>query len=186
MAEALRGRFPNFLKQKASFEIEQEQPQLRAAGAAPRKLLQSGPRETAEQTFTGGLGYGQQGFPHGSAVFERFMQSGFGRKRPVHFGAKQVHVLADLVGVRVGEAGRVLAQLAGHAGDDDFTHAAATGRGQAFSYKVPDADESGGRQVGQAGFRAGFGATPVQNTMLDPPDRECDLTQIRMVWMYAS
>ena len=109
-------------------------------------------------------------------MFERLVEGGFGGERPADFGAEEAHVLTDLVGVGVFESRRVLAEFSGHAGDDDFTHAAATGRGQAFSYKVP----------GSPGRRASapdLVRPPVQKTMVEPPERNCDFTQMRMVSM---
>ena len=79
-------------------------------------------------------------------------------ERPADFGAEQIHILADLVRVRVFESGSVLAELPGHAGHGDLAHAVAAGCGEAFGDEVADTDESGCGQLRQVDLRAGFGA----------------------------
>ena len=73
-------------------------------------------------------------------------------------GAEQIHILADLVRVRVFESGSVLAELSGHAGHGDLAHAVAAGCGEAFGDEVADTDEGGCGQLRQVDLRAGFGA----------------------------
>ena len=106
----------------------------------------------------GGFGKGQQRLADGDAAFEGLVERGFGGERPADFGAEEVHVLTDLVGVGVLESRRVFAEFSGHAGDDDFAHVAAAGHGEAFRDEVADARERGFGQFGETGFRAGPGA----------------------------
>ena len=86
------------------------------------------------------------------------MQARLGGERPADFGAEQIHILADLVRVRVFESGSVLAELSGHAGHGDLAHAVAAGCGEAFGDEVADTGESGCGQLRQVELRAGFGA----------------------------
>ena len=111
------------------------------------------------------------------------MQERLGGERPADFGAEQIHILADLVRVRVFESGSVLAELPGHAGHGDLAHAVAAGCGEAFGDEVADTDESGCGQLSRWSSAPDLVRPPVQKTIVEPPERKCDFTQMRTVWM---
>lgn len=152
------GPSPRFFKEEPSFKIEHEQAECRVTRAAARELPEGGPRKAAEEAVPGVRGDGQKRLAHGSAVLECSMQARLGGERPADFGAEQIHILADLVRVRVFESGSVLAELPGHAGHGDLAHAVAAGCGEAFGDEVADTDEGGCGQLRQVDLRAGFGA----------------------------
>lgn len=99
------------------------------------------------------------------------VQSGLSGQAGLHLTAQQGHVLLHLMGVGVGEAGGILAELARHAGHDHLLHPVTGGDAQTVGDEIPDADEGAFRPVGQLAAAPAWVRPPVQKTISRPPLR---------------
>ena len=106
------------------------------------------------------------------------VQGGLSGQAGPYLPAQQGHVLFHLVGVGIGEARGIFAELACHAGHDHLLHPVAGGDAQTVGDEVPDADEGAFRPAGQPapgsrlGAPAGAEDHPAAAAALPGPDAQ--------------